>query len=158
MKVTNSKPASTTTEHAFHSLLRCWGLLRQVMEPYFGRHGISGSQWAVLRVLQRAEAQGELSLRLTDRGARLLIQPPSVTGVVGRLERLGLVARRATGDDARVRHVGLTPEGRALVAKVLERHAGQIESLFDGLTPAERDRLSALLRKLEAHFETLVAC
>jgi hypothetical protein len=44
------------------------GLLRQVMEPYFARFGISGSQWGILRALQGAEAKGEVSLRLTDLG------------------------------------------------------------------------------------------
>jgi len=150
-----SSPAST--EAAFYSLLRTFGLLRQVMEPYFARFGISGSQWAILRVLQRAQEQGEAALRLTDLGQRLLIQPPSVTGTVDRLERQGLVRRHGSKADLRVREVGLTPAGRKLVAKVLGAHSRQIESLFAGHRPNELQRLAALLRQLEAHLGTLVS-
>src|SRR3954468_17789722 len=85
-------PVDAVPEQTFRALLRTLGLVRRVMEPYFGRHGISGSQWAVLRTLMRAEDDGVRQLRLTDLGDRLLIRPPSVTGVVDRLQKMGLVA------------------------------------------------------------------
>src|SRR5437588_12552015 len=88
-----AREAPATTEQTCRALLRTLGLLKRVMEPYFARFGISGSQWAVLRTLLRAEAEGRKQLRLTDLGNRLLIRPPSVTGVVDRLQRMGLVAR-----------------------------------------------------------------
>src|SRR6185295_12908685 len=87
------------SERLWHSLLRTLGLVRQAMQPHFARFGISGPQWGVLRVLHRAEAHGEKGLRLSDLGGRLLIQPPSVTGAVDRLERMGLVERSASGND-----------------------------------------------------------
>src|SRR5436309_11664655 len=104
-----------TTEAAWHTLLRLFGLVRQVMEPYFARFGVSGPQWGVLRVLQRAETNGESRLRLKDLGERLFIQPPSVTAVVDRLERLGFVKRSESKADLRVRCVGLTGQGRKLL-------------------------------------------
>ncbi|HWI58279.1 MAG TPA: MarR family transcriptional regulator [Bacillota bacterium] len=146
---------SNPTEAAFHSLLRTFGLLRQVMEPYFAQFGISSSQWAILRVLQRAAANGEVGLRLTDLGERLLIQPPSVTGVVDRLERQGLVQRSESKTDLRVRRVSLTPEGQQLVAKVLSGHAQQIQALFGALQSAEVDHLAGLLRQMETHLAVL---
>src|SRR6266566_1599887 len=90
-RVGNHQP--NATEAAFHALLRSFGLVRQVMEPYFAPFGISGPQWGVLRVLQRAESNGEAALRLSELGQRLFVQPPSVTGVADRLERQGLVQR-----------------------------------------------------------------
>lgn len=145
-----------TTETAFHSLLRTFGLVRQVMDAYFARRGISASQWAILRVLQRAETNGESGLRLTDLGARLLIQPPSVTGVVDRLERQGLLRRVVSRKDLRARQVSLTPKGRDLVRTVLTAgHAAQIESLFAALEPQEFGRFADLLKKLEAHLGRL---
>src|SRR5262245_55410997 len=92
-----SKNPSSTTERpavaAFRALLRNFGLVDRIMLPYFARFGISGSQWGVLRQLHRAEQEGLHGLRLTDLSERLLIRPPSVTGVVDRLERAGLVMR-----------------------------------------------------------------
>ena len=63
------------------------------MQPYFARFGISGAQWGVLRQLHLAEQEGLAGLRQTDLSERLLVRPPSVTGVVDRLERVGYVQR-----------------------------------------------------------------
>src|SRR6185369_9612317 len=110
------------------------GLLERVMQPYFGRFGISGAQWGVLRNLHRAEQEGRAGLRLGELGERLLIRPPSVTGVVDRLERLGLVARSDVPGDGRAKEVGLTPEGREVLDRVLAEHPGRMEMLLAGLT------------------------
>ena len=154
-KPMSSRPAAT--EAVFHSLLRTWGLLRQAQDPYFARFGISASQWGILRVLQRAELKGESELPLKDVSERLLIQPPSVTGVVDRLERLGFVKRSTSKTDLRVRHLSLTTHGRDLMAKVLEGHAERVQSLFAGLQPQEQETMLTLLKRLEAHLGTLVS-
>src|SRR5215208_6059693 len=99
---------SLAPEGAFRALLRTLGLLKRVMEPYFARFGISGSQWAVLRTLHRAEEEGTAELRLTGLSDRLLIRPPSVTGVVDRLERQGFIERSVAADDQRAKNVRLT--------------------------------------------------
>ena len=147
---------SARTENAFRALIRAYGLVKRVMEPYFGRYGISGSQWGVLRVLQRTEQDGLAGLRLTDLGDRLLIRPPSVTGVVDRLERQGLVARTTSTEDLRARHVSLTPTGRQLVERILRGHAERVESLLEGLRPEERAQLHRLLDQMAAHLELMV--
>ncbi len=53
------------TEAAFHAMIRTSVLVRRLAEPFFARHGISGSQWGVLRALQRAEAEGTDGIRVT---------------------------------------------------------------------------------------------
>jgi DNA-binding MarR family transcriptional regulator len=144
------------TEAAFRALIRTFGLLKRVMEPYFGRFGISGAQWGVLRALHRGEQAGRPGLRLTDLGEQLLIRPPSVTGVIDRLQRLGLVARTASAADLRAKQVSLTPAGRGLVNRVLKAHETQIKSLLSELTIKEQDTLRTLLDRLGAHLEAVV--
>jgi DNA-binding MarR family transcriptional regulator len=141
---------------AVRELIRTFGLLEQVMHPYFARFGISGSQWAVLRNLHRAEQAGEGGLRLTDLGARLLVRPPSVTGVVDRLERVGLVRREGVPTDLRAKQVVLTPKGRKLVGQVLAGHADQIARLMAPLKPDEERQLAGLLHRLGRHLEGLL--
>ncbi|MEI7729886.1 MAG: MarR family transcriptional regulator [Verrucomicrobiota bacterium] len=157
MKRTCDKPRAAVTEAVFHSFLRSWGLLRQVQDPYFARFGISASQWGILRVLQRAELKGEMELSLKEVASRLFIQPPSVTGVVDRMERLGFVERKPSKTDLRVRHLSLTPHARTLMAKVLEGHAERIQSLMGGLEPHEQETMLGLLQRMEAHLQTLVS-
>src|SRR4029077_12754388 len=112
----------TQPDSPFRELIRILGLLERQMQPYFARFGISGAQWGVLRNLHRAELEGLGGLRLTDLSERLLVRPPSVTGVVDRLERTGLVQRDSVSTDLRVKQVRLTSQGRAVVERVLEVH------------------------------------
>lgn len=146
---------ATATEAAFRSLVRTCGLLRRVQEPYFQRLGISGAQWGVLRVLHRAEEAGQSGLRLAELSDRLLIRPPSVTGVVDRLERMGLVSRQAAADDLRAKQVRLTPSGRQLLERSLVSHGQRTQSLMSGLSAAEQESLHASLEKLCAHLAAL---
>src|SRR6516162_9553344 len=96
-------PAVRLADNPIRELVRTFGLLEKVMHPYFARFGISGSQWGVLRNLYRAEEEGLSGLRLIDLGERLLIRPPSVTGVVDRLERAALVLRGGSLTDLRAK-------------------------------------------------------
>ena len=102
-------PAVRSPENPIRKLIRTSGLLERVSQPYFARFGISGSQWGVLRNLYRAEQEGLPGLRLTDLCGRLLTRPPSITGLVDRLQRAGLVVRggspKATDLTARERHI-----------------------------------------------------
>src|SRR5947207_13806955 len=111
MKTLAPRPV-TATDSPLRELIRTFGLIERVMQPYFARFGISGSQWGVLRNLHRASTEGLPGLRLTDLSERLLIRPPSVTGVVDRLERAGLVVRDSSPTDLRVKQVALTDKGR----------------------------------------------
>ena len=159
-KQRKSRPVSTAavedhTEAAFRALIRTFGLVRRAMEPHFSRFGISGSQWAILRNLSCSESNGVKSLRLTDLSERLLIRPPSVTGVVDRLERQGLVERSGEAGDLRVKRVGLTDQGRALVQQVKEKHRAQIHSVLGALSAGEQKELHRLLDRLGAHLETI---
>ena len=125
------------------------------MRPYFAQFGLSGAQWGVLRVLHRAEQEGLTDLRLTDLSGRLLIRPPSVTGVVDRLQKMGLAERSSSQTDHRAKYVSLTLAGRQLVQRVQEGHAQQIEKVLGGLGGPEQEQLHRLLDQLTSHLRPL---
>ena len=137
-------------------LLRNIGLFRQIMEPYFAQFGISGPQWAILRILQHASDCGESALPQKEISHRLLIQPPSVTALVDRLERMGLL-QRGSSDDLRVRLVALTGSGKKLIGAIQASHPEQVRSLFAGFTSSELDVFHDLLGKLAAHLAALAS-
>ncbi|HYE21692.1 MAG TPA: MarR family transcriptional regulator [Tepidisphaeraceae bacterium] len=144
------------TAGAFRGLVRVLGLLRRVMEPYFARHGISGAQWGILRVLQRAEDdEGAAELRLVDLSSRLLVRPPSVTSAIGRLAKMGLVTLVQSRKDQRVKLVSLSAAGRKLVRHVLTGHAEQMAKVLGGLSQPEQATLSELMSRMSSHLETL---
>jgi hypothetical protein len=83
-------------EHAHRSLLRAFGSLKKVMEPYFAQFGISRPQWAVLIVLHRSEQEGAVGgMRLRDLGERLFIRPPA-SWIASFATGWSLAARRTT--------------------------------------------------------------
>jgi DNA-binding MarR family transcriptional regulator len=157
--MSSTKPRSTVhlrtrpPENAFRELIRTFGLAERVMQPYFARFGISGSQWGLLRNLHRAEQEGQLGLRLTELSNRLLVRPPSVTGAVDRLERAGLVIREGSTGDLRAKQVGLTAAGRQLVERILEVHEVQMQTVLAGLSAAEQAELHRLLLRWREHLE-----
>jgi DNA-binding MarR family transcriptional regulator len=151
------QPASNISEIAFRAFVRTSGLLRNKMAPYFARFGISAAQWGVLRALQRAEGEGFKGLQFNDLGRRLLVKPPSVTSIVDRLERLGLVTREAAVADLRAKRVRLTAQGRTLLRRVLRRHPAQIREVMAGLNQTEQRELGRLMERLAAHLESLGA-
>src|SRR5262249_8993445 len=144
-------------EGAFRELIRTLGLLERVMQSYFARFGLSGSQWGLLRNLRRAEQEGLPGLRLTDLSERLLVRPPSVTGVVDRLERAGLVERSESSTDLRAKHVGLTAEGRQLVGSVLGVPGAPMGAGLGALSLPEQTELHRLLKVLGQHLESMLA-
>ncbi|MBI5278783.1 MAG: homoprotocatechuate degradation operon regulator HpaR [Burkholderiales bacterium] len=94
--------------------------------PSLRVHGLSDQQWRVLRVL------GEHGTVDTGRVAReAFILGPSLTGVLARMERDGLVRRERDPGDQRRSVVEATPKGRKMVEKLsstIEAHYQWLES------------------------------
>jgi DNA-binding MarR family transcriptional regulator len=79
---------------------------------------------------------------------RLSVEPPTVTGIVQRLEREGLVSREPDPDNRRVQRVYLTTAGRRLEDPVREVWREVEEGFLGDLSDSEREQLLRLLTKL----------
>ena len=83
---------------------------------------------------------------------RMIVTKPTVTGILGTLEKRGLVDRSAHGSDGRMHLVGLTVQGQELVRQVLpEVHRFERE-LFGVL---DEGQLETLLGMLDTVLERL---
>ena len=65
---------------------------------------------------------------------RLILKPHSASGLVVRLEALGLIARRPSPDDGRQALLDLTPKARALLEALSATHREEIVRLRPLLT------------------------
>ena len=142
---------------AFRAILATYGLITRLMHDHFAAFGITGAKWGVLRTLHRAEMEGHEALRLIDLGERLLVRPPSVTMLVSRLRREGLVATHASSHDRRAKVIALTPAGRLLVDRVLKVHPQRIARVMNTLNTDEQAALQRLLSRLNDHLRGLIA-
>jgi DNA-binding MarR family transcriptional regulator len=153
--LTNPPSPLTPAEHSFLQLIRNYVLVERIVQPYFARFGISGAQWDVLRNLHRAEQEGHLGLRLTDLSRRMLIRPPSVTGIADRLEKVGLIVRHASETDGRSKQVTLTEKGRQRVEAILVDYPTQIARVMAGLSGEEQKQFDRLLVRMSEHLAVL---
>lgn len=76
------------------------------------------------------------------------VEPPTVSNMVRRLEKKGLVKRSEDPNDARRTRAGLTEEGRKQQGKVFEEWGTLEEDVFASLTAEERASLRRLLRQV----------
>jgi len=143
---------------AFGNLLRTYGLIQRVMRPYFQQYGLSQAQWAILRTLHRAQEEGRKDgLRMGEIGQRLLVQPPSVTTLVRRLVKAGLVSQSAAPTDRRGFDLRLTRKGEALVERVLQVHQDQISRVMGGLGEEDLQTFNGYLEQIHTHLAALAA-
>ena len=92
-------------------------------------------------------------LRGGDLAERLGVEPTTVTKMLGRLERCGLVERRRDQRDARCFRVYLTGEGRSLEGPLARCWEMVEERTFAGMTVGERRMFHMLLAKVRANIE-----
>lgn len=120
-------------------LFRLTGDLRQRFTDCAAKFDLSFAQAMALRHLNEAVPMGELA-------HRLCCDASNVTGIVDRLEERGLVERRPSPADRRVKQLVLTDAGRAL----RDRHRDLLMvdlPLVDELSEGERRQLADLLRR-----------
>lgn len=100
-------------------------------------------------VLMQLWAQDGLTQ--SDLVQRLRVEPPTVTKMLQRMERAGLVERRPDPQDARVYRVYLTARGADLRTQVEASWAAVEEQMLAGLTLEEQLLLRRLLLQMRAN-------
>jgi DNA-binding MarR family transcriptional regulator len=105
-------------------------------------HDLSIVQTRLLGVLRdRAPGMNEL--------ARFLgLDKSSVTGLVDRAERRGLVRRRPSSKDGRGTEVSITAAGRKVAARMATEFGQRIAALIDPLEVVEQEALSELASRI----------
>ncbi|GAA3817866.1 MULTISPECIES: MarR family winged helix-turn-helix transcriptional regulator [Amycolatopsis] len=124
------------------ALVRSTFLVNAVYSESAREYGITMPQGQLLCVLM-ARPYG-----MTELGAVLRLAKSSLTGLVDRTERNGLVRREPDPRDTRAVLVALTPEGKRLAGEFYAETCRRIEQLPAGLDAADRDRLAGLLGRV----------
>lgn len=109
------------------------------------RFGLAKSSFNVLMLLRRGPEEG---MQLSEIGELLITSRANITGLIDHLEHKGLVTRVVDSHDRRVRLARITKSGEALIEKAIPLHNRQCYLLMGHLTPAERQTLRELLKKI----------
>lgn len=103
------------------------------------------SEYDVLLTVTRAP---EMTARLRDVTALMLVSQPSVSRLVDRMVARGLVTKRVDPDDGRGALVQATELGAEAFRAIARRHGATIAARMAVLTPDEQRQLRAITSKL----------
>lgn len=93
--------------------------------------GLAPQQAQLLLAIRVRPADSPPSI--SDLAAALQIRQHSAVGLANRAQRAGLVTRTVDPHDQRVVRIGLTEQGRTLIAKLAESHLAELELVAGAL-------------------------
>jgi DNA-binding MarR family transcriptional regulator len=98
----------------WHQLMGRYQRLMCALDRELGAHDLSASEFEVLQQLSESE---ECSLRMTTLGESAHLSQSALSRLVTRLEKDGLLTRKACENDRRALFVALTDAGRERYAE-----------------------------------------
>ena len=135
--------AFSVAHYPFYQLNRVVSRYTIVIEARLRALGLDVPGWRVLMIL------GEASPRSTGEIAQAaVINLSTMTRIIGRMARAGLVRQGRRAGDARVREVYLTDEGVAMLARAREATAPVYGAAIAGFSEAEFVALLGLLARM----------
>ena len=123
--------------------------LRHFVDQRARRLGLTGAQLRVLAKLSRREGATQVEL-----AEEMEVRPISLSGLIDKLARQGLVERRGDARDRRINRIHLTAAGRAMSRKIdgfREEIAGEVlQQVNDAALMQASGVLDRLKRQLKA--------
>lgn len=107
------------------------------------KDNLSITEFSVLEVLYHKGKQ-----TIQQIGHSILISSGSMTYVIDRLEKKGLIYRSACPDDRRAIHVILTNDGNNLMKNIMPKHHQWVKHVFSSLNTEESEIFVNLLKKV----------
>ena len=126
-----------------------WLLVTDFGQNTLARHQLSIAMWRVLAVLADDDGQRQI-----DVAASTSIDVSTLSRVVTRMVKMGLVSRTRSATSNREVTVRLTPKGAAILARIIP-HAIELERRAISGVPAED--LNVIRRSLRRMYQNLVA-
>ena len=137
-EIRQTRPFAHPSLRAAVSLLRTATVVEHALNEVLRPHGLTLTQFNVLRILRGAGPRGLCGREV---GERLIARVPDVPRLLDRMAETGLISRVRDGADRRHVTARLAPKGRRLLAAVSPVVEGQARARFGRLAPAAIDQL-----------------
>jgi DNA-binding MarR family transcriptional regulator len=142
-EIKQTRPFANLEEEALLNIRRTSDQLQHYSQQIFRPHGITPTQYNVLRILRGA---GDNGLRCSDIGDRLVSSDPDITRLLGRLQKQKLIRRKRDPKDKRVIYATITAEGQRLLKESDPLVSDAIKQILKHMS---RDKLTTLISLLE---------
>ncbi len=138
-------------DQVFEAIVYLYTESRRLTKELARRAQLTGPQLTVVKIL---ESIGDLSLsELSD---KIRAQNSTVTGIIDRMEREGLVQRVRSTEDRRVVHIRLTEKGSKLAGEIPIEPMEIFRSALESLTATEMRDLMKILSKVAKRVKQIV--
>ena len=114
-EIKQTKPFENLEEEVLLNLQRTADAAMRPVEAEIKNHGLSATQYNVLRILRGA---GEGGRTCGEVGERLITRDPDITRLLDRMEKRGLIRRERQTKDRRVILAFITDEGLSLLKEL----------------------------------------
>jgi DNA-binding MarR family transcriptional regulator len=121
-------------------LRRAWYSLNQTFRHRIAHLGVTPDQYSILRWLHEGDARGLTQQTITDLMAS---DPNTITSILRRMEKAGLISRHAHESDRRARRVRLEPKGHQVFTAAFEAATKLQEEILTVLPESRRARFLA---------------
>jgi DNA-binding MarR family transcriptional regulator len=142
-EIKQSKPFAGIEHEALLNIQRTSSFVVHTLQQLLRRHGLTESQYNVLRIMRGAGPDG---LRCTEIGERMIARDPDVTRLVERLQRSRLVERRRDAKDRRVIYSRITDQGLKILEELDPEVDATSKAMFSHMTA---EKLGVLIQLLE---------
>ena len=128
-------------------LVKAYQAFSTYSEVFVRQYDLTPAQFDVIATLGNTTG-----LRMGDIGEKTLITKGTLTGVVDRLEKKGLIERKVPPENRRSIVVKLTPDGEKMFEQIFPAHIADMKQHFEVLNPSELELLQVLLKRLRQVF------
>lgn len=146
-EIRQNLPFRSLAEEAHLSIIRTADILARAGAVLLKEHGLTSTQYNVLRILRGAGADGLPSGEVAE---RMVTREPDITRLLDRMEARGWVHRRKDPEDRRVTRAWITLAGRELADRLDTPVAEMQQRTIGKLGEAKLAALSDLLGSVRA--------
>ncbi len=119
--------------------------IRSAMDRVCQEHGITRSQYNVLRILRGIHPQGHPRREIL---CRMIERSPDATRLIDRLEKMEFVERQSSEEDRRLSVTIITKKGLRLLDKMSKAVDAMDKQIAETLTERECKSLSTICEKI----------
>lgn len=142
----NHLPASKTFEinqYPFYWIARVDALYVQEMDKTLKKLGMDIAKWRICMLLKVHQ-----QLHVSEIAKHAISKVPTITKIIQRMEKEGLVVSHKSPTDARIKLISLTQEGYKKIDIVLNTTKSLFNNAFTGLSLEEITQLNQTMGKI----------
>lgn len=124
-------------------LTRTYKTFMEIDQRNIRSYGLNTTEFGVLELLYNKGPHP-----LQQIGEKILITSGTITYVIDKLEKKGMIVRSPSPQDRRVVYAEITAAGKAKMAEILPNHYRKLAKALEGLNEQEKEQAMMLLKKL----------